>query len=186
MKHTRRTFLEAGLALPAVFHSAPELAAIPRPESPTSRDSSFDPWIEIHRDNLRHNVAEISRRVSARPILAVIKNNGYGMGAVNVAQLLEPQPEIFGFAVVKIHEAFSLRDAGIRKPILLLGPFDEKNLSDAVARGIVPMVYTAIGPVLDKIAAKRQQAVSLHICLDTGIGRVGVPYHQATPLVRDL
>jgi alanine racemase len=108
------------------------------------------------------------------------------MGAVNVAQLLEPQPEILGFAVVKLHEAFSLRDAGIRKPILLLGPFDEQNLADAVARGILPMVYTALGPVLDKIAAKRQKAVSLHLCVDTGIGRVGVPYHQATPLARDL
>lgn len=186
MKCSRRTFLEAGVALPVVLHSAPELAAA-RPSSPgSSQDSSFDPWVEIHRENLRHNVVEISRRVSARPILAVIKNNGYGMGAVNIAQLLEPQPEIFGFAVVKLHEAFSLRDAGIRKPILLLGPFDARNLADAVARGIVPMVYTAIGPVLDKIAAKRQQAVSLHICVDTGIGRVGVPYHQATPLVRDL
>jgi len=186
MKYSRRTFLEAGLALPVALRSRPELAAA-RPSSPgSSQDSSFDPWVEIHRENLRHNVAEISRRVSARPILAVIKNNGYGMGAANIAQLLEPQPEIFGFAVVKLHEAFSLRDAGIRKPILLLGPFDEQNLADAVARGIVPMVYTALGPVLDKIAAKRQKAVSLHICVDTGIGRVGVPYHQATPLVRDL
>jgi len=186
MKHTRRTFLEAGLALPAVFHSAPELAAIPRPESPTSRDSSFDPWIEIHRDNLRHNVAEISRRVSARPILAVIKNNGYGMGVANVASLLEPQAEIFGFAVVKLHEAFSLREAGIRKPIVLLGPFDEQNLADAVARDITPMIYTPAGPAIDKIAAKAQKPVPLHICIDTGIGRVGVPYHQAAPLVRDL
>lgn len=186
MKHSRRAFLEAGLALPAVLHSCPDLAATPLPEFATSLDSSFDPWVEIHRQNLRHNVAEISRRASTRPTLAVIKNNGYGMGVANVAQLLESQPEIFGFAVVKLHEAFSLRDAGIRKPILLLGPFDERNLADAVARDILPMVYTPVGPALDKIAAKTQQPVSLHICIDTGIGRVGVPYHEAAPLVRDL
>jgi alanine racemase len=186
MKHSRRAFLEAGLALPVVLHSAPELAPPPQPESVASQDSSFDPWVEIHRENLRHNVTEISRRVSARPILAVIKNNGYGMGVTNIASLLEPQPEIFGFAVVKLHEAFSLRDAGIRKPILLLGPFDEQNLADAVARDILPMVYTPVGPALDKIAAKMQRPVSLHVCIDTGIGRVGVPYYQAAPLVRDL
>jgi alanine racemase len=186
MRHSRRTFLEAGLALPAVLHGAPEFDARRSRVPVSSQDSSFDPWVEIHRENLRHNVAEISRRVSARPILAVIKNNGYRMGVVNIAQLLEPQPEIFGFAVVKLHEAFSLRDAGIRKPILLLGPFDEQNLADAVAREILPMVYTALGPALDKIAAKGQKPVSLHICVDTGIGRVGVPYHQAAPLVRDL
>jgi alanine racemase len=186
MKYSRRTFLEAGLALPAVLPSARELAAWRSSAPASSQDSSFDPWVEIHAENLRHNVAEISRRVSARPILAVIKNNGYGLGGVNIAQLLEPQPEIFGFAVVKLHEAFSLRDAGIRKPILLLGPFDEQNLADAVAREILPMVYTTLGPALDRIAAKRQKPVSLHVCVDTGIGRVGVPYYQATPLVRDL
>jgi alanine racemase len=187
MKHSRRSFLEASLALPALLELNSSVAANPVASGATaSKDSSFDPWVEIHRENLRHNVVEISRRVSARPILAVIKNNGYGMGVANVATLLEPQSEIFGFAVVKLHEAFSLRDAGIRKPILLLGPFDEQNLADAVARDILPMVYTSVGPALDKIAAKTQKPVSLHICIDTGIGRVGVPYYQAAPLVRDL
>jgi alanine racemase len=186
MTHSRRAFLEAGLALPAVLRTTPELVVAESSTPVSSQDSSFDPWVEIHRENLRHNVAEISRRVSSRSILAVIKNNGYGMGVVNVAQLLQSQPEIFGFAVIKLHEAFSLRDAGIRKPILLLGPFDDQNLADAVAREILPMVYTPVGPALDRIAAKTQKPVSLHVCIDTGIGRVGVPYHQAAPLVRDL
>ena len=187
MKSSRRSFLEAGLALPALFDVSPTFAGtVQTSDAATSKDSSFDPWVEIHRENLRHNVQEISRRTASRPILAVIKNNGYGMGVTNVAQLLEPQPEIFGFAVVKLHEAISLRDAGIRKPILLLGPFDERNLEDSVARRIMPMIYTPLGPALDKIAAKTQESVPLHICMDTGIGRVGVPYQDAPPLIRDL
>lgn len=149
-------------------------------------DSSFDPWIDVNSANLQHNVAEISRRVDSRPILAVIKNNGYGLGVVNVAQLIEPSTAIAGFAVVKLHEAMSLRDAGVRKPILLMGPFDERNLEDLIARDIMPMVYTPIGPVLDRLAAARQKPTPLHICVDTGIGRVGVPFRQASPLVRDL
>ncbi|HKV64327.1 MAG TPA: alanine racemase [Candidatus Acidoferrum sp.] len=187
MKPSRRAFLEATLALPVLLETSPSVsAAVPSSESTASKDSSFDPWVEIHRENLRHNVQEISHRAVSRPILAVVKNNGYGMGVTNVAQLLEPQPEIFGFAVVKLHEAISLRDAGIRKPILLLGPFDEQNLEDAVARNIMPMVYTSLGSALDKIAAKTQRSTPLHICIDTGIGRVGVPYHQANPLIHDL
>jgi alanine racemase len=187
MKSSRRSFLEAGLALPAVLNTIPSLTASSQAgEANTSKDSSFDPWVEIHRDNLRHNVQEISRRAGSRPILAVIKNNGYGMGVANVAQLLEPQSEIVGFAVVKFHEAMSLRDAGIRKPVLLMGPFDETNIGDAAARNIMPMIYTPMGPALDKIAAKLQKPVPLHICVDTGIGRVGVPYYQAAPLIRDL
>jgi alanine racemase len=187
MKSSRRSFLEAGLRLPVVLGVSSPLSVIEQAaETSASRNSSFDPWVEIHRENLRHNVLEIARRAGARPILAVIKNNGYGMGVTNVAKLLEPQPEIFGFAVVKLHEAISLRDAGVRKPILLLGPFDEQNLEDAVARGIMPMVYTPQGAALDKIAVKIQKPVSLHVCVDTGIGRVGVPYHVAAPLIRDL
>src|SRR5215831_9638017 len=126
MKHSRRAFLEAGLALPAVLSSASDLAGAPQPPTTASQDSSFDPWVEIHRENLRHNVAEIARRVSARPILAVIKNNGYGTGVANIAQLLEPQGEIFGFAVVKLHEAFSLRDAGVRSPSSFSAPLTSK------------------------------------------------------------
>jgi alanine racemase len=187
MKSSRRSFLEAGLALPAILNTVPTLSeASQAAKSVTTKDSSFDPWVEIHRENLRHNVQEIARRAGARPILAVVKNNGYGMGAANVAQLLEPQSEIFGFAVVKFHEAMSLRDAGIRKPVLLMGPFDEKNLEEAAARDIMPMVYTSVGPPLDKIATKLQKPMALHICVDTGIGRVGVPYYQAEPLIRDL
>ena len=187
MKPSRRSFLEAGLSLPVLLGASPGFPAGAQSSGATaSKDSSFDPWIELHHENLRHNVQEISRRAASRPILAVIKNNGYGMGVTNVAQLLEPQPEIFGLAVVKLHEAVSLRDAGIRKPILLLGPFDERNLEDAVARRVMPMIYTPLGPALDKIAAKTQKPVPLHICIDTGIGRVGVPYRDAPPLIHDL
>ena len=71
MKTSRRSFLGAGLALPALLEPAPSLASH-APEAAASKDSSFDPWVEIHRENLHHNVQEISRRVGSRPILAVM------------------------------------------------------------------------------------------------------------------
>src|SRR5262245_31705660 len=148
MKTSRRSFFKASLALPAL---AGEPLAF---HTDASLNSSFDPWVEIHADNLRHNVSEIHRRVQSRPILAVIKNNGYGMGVVNVARLLQPSAAIAGFAVVKHHEAITLRDAGIRKPILLMGPFDEKNLEEAVRRKITQMDYTHVGPALNRVTHK--------------------------------
>ena len=48
--------------------------------------SSFDPWVELHREHLVHNIEQITRRVERRPILAVIKNNAYGLGLATVAQ----------------------------------------------------------------------------------------------------
>ena len=148
--------------------------------------SSFDPWIEISAANLAHNVAEVARRVAPRPILAVVKNNGYGLGVVNVARILESAAAVTGFAVVKLAEALALREAGIRKPVLLMGPFDEEGLTAAVGRDIMPMVYTPIGDVLDRLAARRGAPTAVHVCVDTGIGRVGVPHAQAAPLIRDL
>ena len=89
-------------------------------------------------------------------------------------------------AVVKLHEAVALRDAGVRKQVLLMGPFDEANLEEMVARDIMPMVYTPIGDALDRVAAKLQKTIPIHVCLDTGMGRVGVPVRDAVALVRDL
>ena len=170
MRITRRSFLGTGLALSAA----------------SAAGSSFDPWVEIHAGNLRHNVGEIQRRVASRPILAAIKNNGYGMGVVQAARLLETQAAIAGFAVVKFEEAVRLREAGTRKPVLWMGPGDEKDFVEAAARRISPMVYTPLGPTLDKISARLGKPVPLHICVDTGIGRVGIPHTRAAGLIRDL
>ncbi len=184
MRLTRRAWLERTAGVAAVGLLRPETGAA----AVASADvhAAFDPWVEVRAEHLRRNVEEVHRRVGGRPILAVIKNNGYGLGVTTVARLLEPLGAIFGFAVVKLHEAISLREAGLRKPILLMGPFDERDLDEAVAREITPMIYTPLGAVLDRIAAKRGRAVPIHVCVDTGIGRVGVPYRQAAPLIRDL
>jgi alanine racemase len=179
---SRRAFLRAAAAIPALSGLSPAAA----PVATTVHDSSFDPWLEIDAAALRQNVATISRRVSGRPILAVIKNNGYGAGVVNVARALEPLDAIAGFAVVKLHEAMTLRDAGVSKPILLLGPFAAAELAEIVARRVMPMVYTPIGSEIDRVAAGVGHPVTLHVCVDTGIGRVGVPFRQARPLITDL
>jgi alanine racemase len=184
----RRSFVKTAAALPAMAAAG---VALPAPAGRAEaaaepRSSSFDPWVEIRADHLRHNVAEIARRTGGRPILAVIKNNGYGAGVTNVAQVLAPLEAVAGLAVVKLQEAVLLREAGVRGPIVLMGPFDERDLEEVVARDITPMVYTPIGGVLERIAAKTGRPIGLQVCVDTGIGRVGVPHRQAPPLVRDL
>lgn len=180
MEFTRRGCLRAAAALSLArpASSAPEVAG--------PADSSFDPWIEIHQENLRHNAREVSRRAQGRPILSVIKNNGYGLGVVNVARIFETMPEVAGFAVVKLDEATRLREGGVKKPVLLMGPFDEKNIEDVVAKNILPMVYTPIGAALDRAAHGFGKPVDLHICVDTGLGREGVPYREAAALIRDI
>ena len=180
MKTCRRSFVKTMIASPVFSHGS-------TPQTPAARhDSEFDPWIEVYPAHLRHNVLEVGRRAGGRPILAVIKNNGYGLGLATVAHILEPMPQVAGFAVVKLDEAHTLCDAGIRRPVLCMGPFGGKDLEDAAGRGIRPMIYTPAGTALERIAARLHGTVPIHVCVDTGIGRVGVPFRQAASLVRDL
>ena len=179
----RRTFLATPLLplLPrAVFASQPASQAPPPPGA-----SRFDPWIEVNADHLKQNASEVAR-LTERPVMAVVKNNGYGLGVVNSARALEPHASVHGFAVVKLQEALDLRAAGIKKPILLMAPIDELELPAIVDANVMPMVYTPIGDLLEKQSARVGRVIPIHVCVDTGIGRVGVPYLQAEKLIRDL
>jgi alanine racemase len=180
----RRAFLGASTIAAASALLPRTLGAQGRKPGPPT--DAFDPWIEVHTANLAHNVGEVSRAAGKRPVLAVIKNNGYGLGVATVARLLEPLPQIAGFAVVKLDEAVTLRDRGLKKPVLLMGPFTTSDLSTLAAKDIMPMVYTPIGTELEKIAATLPRPLDIHICVDTGIGRVGVPHADAAPFIRDL
>jgi len=175
----RREFLEAAAALPALTGARTPLVETP------PRHSGFDPWVEVRADHLRANAAAV-HALTKVPILAVIKNNGYGLGVVNVARALESSPHVRGFAVVKLQEAMTLRDAGIRKPVLLMGPLDETDLADVARRDVTMMVYTPIAPALERAAARRGKPVHIHVCVDTGLGRVGVPHGRAFELIGEL
>ncbi len=176
----RRTFLAAPLAA-----LVPITAGADQTAAGTGHVSTFDPWVEVHAGNLSHNAAEVAR-LTKRPVLAVIKNNGYGLGVVNVAKALDGHPSIAGFAVVKLQEALDLRAQDIRKPVLLMGPVDETDLRLLISRNIMPMVYTPIGDLLQREADRIGRPIQIHVCVDTGIGRVGVPYLAAGALIRDL
>lgn len=182
----RRTFLETTALGAASAALNPLISSAQRPRTSDTPTESFDPWIEIHAPNLAHNVREVSRAAGKRPILAVIKNNAYGLGLATVAGQFEPLPEVDGFAVVKLDEAVTLRDRGVGKPVLLMGPFTPTELDTLAARNIMPMVYTPIGADLERAAANLQRPLDIHVCVDTGIGRVGVPHAEAAALIRDL
>ncbi|MEX2272403.1 MAG: alanine racemase [Vicinamibacterales bacterium] len=176
----RRNFLTAAAALPALG-----LQVTASPSHQSARHSSFDPWVEVHAAHLRANAAAVRRRTGV-PILAVIKNNGYGAGVVHVATALSTSADVMGFAVVKLQEALALRDAGIRKPVLLMGPVADADLGELARRDIAWMAYTPSAPALQRAAAAAGRTMNVHVCVDTGLGRVGVPYAQAPALMADI
>lgn len=179
----RRSFLAATAA--ALTAWPPHAAAAQSVTTPP-HDSSFDPWIEVRADHLLHNASEVARFADGRPILAVIKNNAYGLGLLPVARTLAQSKAVRGLAVVKLHEALTLREAGVTAPILMMGPFDTRDVADMHTRDIMPMVYTPIGDVLARAAQGAGRPITVHVKIDTGLGRVGVPHREAADLVRGL
>lgn len=150
-------------------------------------EGRFDPWIEVSAESLRYNVGQVTRLTEGSPILAVVKNNAYGLGLTETAGALAALPEIAGFAVVKAEAALALRDAGIEKPILLMGmcPLDVGH--ELVARGIDLSIYTdGAADRLAALARKAQRPIRAHFYLDTGLGRMGMPYHRALPWIEEL
>ena len=147
----------------------------------------YDPAIDVYVEAIHHNVAEVARICSGRPILAVVKNNGYGLGLANVGPILDALDAVSGLAVVKPDQAIALRDAGVRKPILLMGLFSEQDAEELVARGIRLAPYTdGVHRVLGRLAAKLNREIPVHLYLDTGMNRVGVPYRKAVPWIEAI
>jgi alanine racemase len=179
----RRAFIKTtGAAALAWPLAAARSAAAPRAADGAARNDaaygSCDPWIEVDRGALRFNAGRLSRKVGGRPILAVLKCNAYGHGLVETARCLETAP-VHGFVVGKLSEALALRNAGIRLPVLNLGPFAAADAETIVQEGISQSVYTDAVLWLQEAARKRARRAGVHVEIDTGLGRVGVPHEAA-------
>lgn len=183
MSISRREFVTALAAAPVLSTMSTASLAATVSISP----DRFDPWIEVDAAALARNVSVISDLSGKRPILAVIKNNAYGLGLTTVAAVLEPMAQIKGFAVVKAESAVALRDAGIKKPVLLMGLFADSDIDELLRRDIQLSICTDdAAPRINRAAAKAGRTAAAHIYLDTGMSRMGIPYHRALPVLGAL
>ncbi len=129
---------------------------------------------EISLPALRRNL-RILRSIlpPSTSILAVVKADGYGHGAAPVARALAAEgARMFGVATVE--EGVELRQAGIPAPIVVLGGADERQAEEAHLSGLSPAVFEAGQiPYLARVAARRGRPFSVHLKIDTGMGRLG-------------
>ncbi len=145
------------------------------------------PWIELSKAAYLHNASQISQMAGGRPVIAVLKNNAYGLGDVQVAQLLEQSEHIMGIAVVKDDRALAIRAAGYTKPILLMGDFDTENASSLLQNRITLSVFSqASFEKVKQTAGKTRKPINVALYLDTGLGRMGIPFQEAVELARAI
>jgi alanine racemase len=111
-------------------------------------------------------------------VMAVVKANAYGHGAVQCARRLALEGAEW-FAVATPEEGIELRRAGIKQPILSLGGFWEGQERLCISESLVPVVYRLdMIEALDRAAREQEMVADVHLKIDTGMGRLGVRYDE--------
>ena len=129
----------------------------------------------IHMDAIKYNLEQVRKRVGPGPkVLAVIKADGYGHGAVEIAHMCDKYDLAQYYAVAILEEAIELRENGITKPILILGYTSPSCDDDLVKYEITQTVYTYdMAKQLSDAAVRLGKTAKIHVALDTGMGRIG-------------
>ena len=138
-------------------------------------------WAQIDLDALRHNFSLIQKAAAGTPVMAVVKADAYGHGAAVVAKLLM-QEGAAQFAVSCFEEALHLRRSGVTQPILILGYTNPGYAHGLAEYHVMQAVYSAA--YAEALSAQAVQAgvkVSVHLKLDTGMGRIGFTVRDDLP-----
>lgn len=132
---------------------------------------------EISLSNMEQNLDEIKRLLApGAKVVCVIKADGYGHGAIPMARRMEEREEIWGYAVACPQEALSLREAGMKKPILILGYVFPEDITEMIALDVRLAVFSLeAAEDISQKAARLGKTAPIHIKLDTGMSRIGFP-----------
>lgn len=148
---------------------------------------SFDPWVEVIADAIRNNVKEIYRYTKGCRLLAVAKNNANGIGLREVGPILDQMDEVFGIAIVRVDEALTLRGSGVKKPIVMMAPACDAEAEVLVRQGVrLSPFHDSSKKQLGKLAKSLNKPIPVHLFVDTGMNREGMPYERALPWIEDL
>lgn len=130
-------------------------------------------WAEVNLDNIINNIREIKKNINGEEIIAVVKANAYGHGAIDIAPILV-ENGADRLAVAMLSEALELREAGIKVPILILGYTDVTFAEMLINNDIEQTVYSLdYAKELSKKAEALGKIAKIHIAVDTGMGRIG-------------
>jgi alanine racemase len=129
----------------------------------------------IDLDAIRHNMNAMHEKIAPNTkILAVIKADGYGHGAIEVAEAIDDFDYVFGYAVATVEEGIILRNHGIEKPILILGYVFPDQYETMIRAEIRPTVFTReMAEELSQTAESLQTDCKIHFAIDTGMSRIG-------------
>lgn len=131
-------------------------------------------WAEVNINNLEHNIREVRKSIESNcKIMAVIKANGYGHGAVEVSKVFVRNGIDF-LAVAMLSEGIELRKNRIDVPIVVLGYTPINHYERLMEYDIIPTIFDYEEAIcLSDMACQKNKKVKIHIKIDTGMGRIG-------------
>lgn len=132
-------------------------------------------YAAIHLDAFEHNLKCIKNIISPDTnIIAVIKMDAYGHGAVKFAELMETLDYVWGYAVATLDEAIILRNNGIQKNILVLGYTFPEQYEDLINYQVRPAIFSMdMARDFSNAAQRLGKTIPVHIKIDTGMSRIG-------------
>lgn len=132
-------------------------------------------WAEIDLDCILHNLENMYNNIDKKAdILAVIKTDAYGHGAVPIARMLEKVPYVAGYACATVDEAMELRENGIMKPVLILGYVFPDEYPVMIRNDIRPTIFRYdMAKAFSDAAGSAGINAPVHIAIDTGMSRIG-------------
>jgi alanine racemase len=162
-----------------------------RPEDAPQAALSLRPlrphWVEIDLEALAHNVRSVKAHIGdGVTLFAVVKANAYGHGAAACARtaMLNGASAV---AVASLNEAVELRDAGIEAPILVMSYTPAQGVRQAVRQNITLTLYDSeVARAYERAAREAGGILRVHVKVDTGMGRLGVPAPEAVAFFRGL
>jgi alanine racemase len=138
-------------------------------------------WLEIDLDALRHNVRVIRSLAGPAAVAPVVKADAYGHGMRRTAEALADVAD--GFCVATLDEAIALRAWLPDARVLLLYPIPRSAAAEAVAAGVELTVMSAADvEYVSRVGAPDRSPVDLQLCVETGLGRGGIPGHEAADM----
>jgi len=143
-------------------------------------------WIEIDLAKLRRNLQLIRSNLPSARLMAVVKDDAYGHGALDVARIALEEGA-WGFGLSTLEEAMALRESGTPAPLLLLGERQEAELEWCVAHDLTVCVNESnTARALAGTAARFNKRVPVHLKINTGMSRYGVRWDEALPLAEQI
>lgn len=147
--------------------------------------TGYSAWLEIDLDIIRQNVKELLR-ISQTEVMAIVKANGYGHGAAEIAKAAV-QAGAAWCGVARLEEAVALRGVGLDCQILVLGYTSPDRVAEAIHNDISLTIYDRqVGEAYGEQAKGPGGGLRLHIKVDTGMGRLGIPPDETIEFVKSL